>query len=113
MHPEVLLLDEPLCALDMKLRKEMQVELKNLQEELKITFISVTHDQEEALVMSDRIAVMNHGRIEQVGKSCSEIYENPRTEFVANFIWSYEYIRRNTVKWTDANGPGPLLPCFD
>jgi spermidine/putrescine transport system ATP-binding protein len=86
MHPEVLLLDEPLGALDMKLRKEMQVELKNLQEQLKITFIFVTHDQEEALVMSDRIAVMNQGRIEQVGKSCSEIYEHPRTEFVAHFI---------------------------
>ncbi len=86
MHPEVLLLDEPLGALDMKLRKEMQVELKNLQEQLKITFIFVTHDQEEALVMSDRIAVMNLGRIEQVGKSCSEIYEKPRTEFVAHFI---------------------------
>jgi spermidine/putrescine transport system ATP-binding protein len=86
MQPEVLLLDEPLGALDMKLRKEMQVELKNLQEQLKITFIFVTHDQEEALVMSDRIAVMSQGHIEQVGKSCSEIYEHPRTEFVANFI---------------------------
>ncbi len=86
LHPEVLLLDEPLGALDMKLRKEMQVELKNLQERLKITFIFVTHDQEEALVMSDRIAVMNAGRVEQVGKSCSEIFEHPRTEFVANFM---------------------------
>jgi spermidine/putrescine transport system ATP-binding protein len=86
MHPEVLLLDEPLGALDMKLRKEMQVELKNLQERLKLTFIFVTHDQEEALVMSDRIAVMNSGRIEQVGRSCSDIFEHPRTEFVANFM---------------------------
>jgi spermidine/putrescine transport system ATP-binding protein len=86
MRPEVLLLDEPLGALDMKLRKEMQVELKNLQEKLKLTFIFVTHDQEEALLMSDRVAVMNHGRIEQVGKSCSEIFEHPRTRFVANFI---------------------------
>jgi spermidine/putrescine transport system ATP-binding protein len=86
MRPEVLLLDEPLGALDMKLRKEMQVELKNLQEMLKLTFIFVTHDQEEALLMSDRVAVMNHGRIEQVGKSCSEIFEHPRTQFVANFI---------------------------
>ena len=86
LHPEVLLLDEPLGALDMKLRKEMQVELKNLQERLKITFIFVTHDQEEALVMSDRIAVMNAGRVEQVGKSCTEIFEHPRTEFVANFM---------------------------
>jgi spermidine/putrescine transport system ATP-binding protein len=86
LQPEVLLLDEPLGALDMKLRREMQVELKNLQERLKITFIFVTHDQEEALVMSDRIAVMNGGKIEQVGKSCTEIFEHPRTEFVANFM---------------------------
>jgi spermidine/putrescine transport system ATP-binding protein len=86
LHPEVLLLDEPLGALDMKLRKEMQVELKNLQEKLKITFVFVTHDQEEALVMSDRIAVMNAGRIEQVGKSVTDIFEHPRTEFVANFM---------------------------
>lgn len=86
LRPQVLLLDEPLGALDMKLRKEMQVELKNLQERLKITFIFVTHDQEEALVMSDRIGVMNAGQLEQVGKSCSEIFERPRTEFVANFM---------------------------
>ena len=86
LKPEVLLLDEPLGALDMKLRKEMQVELKNLQEQLKITFIFVTHDQEEALVMSDRIAVMNAGKIEQLGKSCTEIFEHPRTQFVANFM---------------------------
>src|SRR5262245_13039030 len=86
LRPQVLLLDEPLGALDMKLRKEMQVELKNLQERLKITFIFVTHDQEEALVMSDRIGVMNSGRLEQVGKSCSEIFERPQTEFVANFM---------------------------
>jgi spermidine/putrescine transport system ATP-binding protein len=86
LRPQVLLLDEPLGALDMKLRKEMQVELKNLQARLRITFIFVTHDQEEALVMSDRIAVMNSGRLEQVGKSCTEIFERPRTEFVANFM---------------------------
>lgn len=86
LRPQVLLLDEPLGALDMKLRKEMQVELKNLQEQLKITFVFVTHDQEEALVMSDRIAIMNHGRLEQVGKSCSEIFERPRTEFAAHFM---------------------------
>lgn len=86
LRPEVLLLDEPLGALDMKLRREMQVELKNLQERLRITFIFVTHDQEEALVMSDRIAVMNAGKIEQVGKSCTEIFERPQTEFVANFM---------------------------
>jgi len=85
LQPEVLLLDEPLGALDMKLRKEMQVELKNLQQRLKITFIFVTHDQEEALVMSDRIAVMNKGRVEQVGTSTT-IFEHPRTNFVANFM---------------------------
>lgn len=85
LQPKVLLLDEPLGALDLKLRKEMQVELKKLQQSLGISFIFVTHDQEEALVMSDRIAVMQHGKIEQLG-SANEIYERPQTEFVANFI---------------------------
>jgi len=84
-EPTVLLLDEPLGALDLKLRKNMQVELKNLQEELDVTFVYVTHDQEEALTMSDEVAVMNEGCIEQIG-SASEIYEQPRTEFVADFI---------------------------
>jgi spermidine/putrescine transport system ATP-binding protein len=84
-RPAVVLLDEPLGALDLKLRKEMQVELSNLHQELGITFIMVTHDQEEALSLSDRIAVMNEGRIEQVG-SPSEIYEYPKTPFVADFI---------------------------
>ena len=84
-EPTVLLLDEPLGALDLKLRKNMQVELKNLQEELGITFVYVTHDQEEALTMSDEIAIMNDGHIEQVG-GVTEIYEKPRTEFVADFI---------------------------
>jgi spermidine/putrescine transport system ATP-binding protein len=84
-RPKVLLLDEPLGALDLKLRKEMQLELKKLQREVGITFIYVTHDQEEALTMSDRIAVMNDGRIEQVG-SPEEIYERPRTRFVAEFL---------------------------
>jgi len=84
-EPTVLLLDEPLGALDLKLRKNMQVELKNLQEELGITFVYVTHDQEEALTMSDEIAVMNEGRIEQVG-GVTDIYERPGTEFVADFI---------------------------
>ena len=84
-NPKVLLLDEPLGALDLKLRKEMQLELKQLQRELKITFIYVTHDQEEALTMSDRIVVMNKGRIEQVG-TAHEIYERPQTKFVAQFI---------------------------
>lgn len=84
-NPKVLLLDEPLGALDLKLRKEMQLELKQLQRELEITFIYVTHDQEEALIMSDRIVVMNKGRIEQVG-TAHEIYERPQTKFVAQFI---------------------------
>ena len=84
-NPKVLLLDEPLGALDLKLRKEMQLELQQLQRELKITFIYVTHDQEEALTMSDRIVVMNKGRIEQVG-TAHEIYERPQTKFVAQFI---------------------------
>ena len=84
-RPKVLLLDEPLGALDLKLRKQMQFELKELQKKLKITFIYVTHDQEEALTMSDRIAVMNEGRIEQLGTPV-EIYNHPKTKFVADFI---------------------------
>jgi len=85
MEPEVLLLDEPMAALDLKLRKEMQVEVKNLQERLQITFVFVTHDQDEALIMSDRIAVLSQGRIEQVGTP-EELYERPRTRFVADFL---------------------------
>ena len=85
LEPEVLLLDEPLAALDLKLRKEMQVELKNLQERLGITFVFVTHDQDEALLMSDRIAVINQGRIEQLGTP-DGLYERPRTRFVADFL---------------------------
>jgi putative spermidine/putrescine transport system ATP-binding protein len=84
-HPRVLLLDEPLGALDLKLRQEMQVELKNIQQQVGITFIFVTHDQEEALTMSDRLAVFNHGKIEQVGTP-AEIYERPSTSFVAGFV---------------------------
>ncbi|MDE6951303.1 MAG: ABC transporter ATP-binding protein [Lachnospiraceae bacterium] len=84
-NPKVLLLDEPLGALDLKLRKQMQMELKHLQKQLGITFIYVTHDQEEALTMSDRIAVMNGGVIEQIG-TAQEIYEHPKTKFVASFI---------------------------
>ncbi len=83
--PEVLLLDEPLSALDQKLRREMQIELKKLQKSLKTTFIFVTHDQEEALTMSDSIAVLNKGHIEQIGKP-KDIYNNPATKFVAEFI---------------------------
>jgi putative spermidine/putrescine transport system ATP-binding protein len=84
-RPSVLLLDEPLGALDLKLRQAMQLELKPLQREVGITFIYVTHDQEEALTMSDRLAVFNHGRVEQVGTP-SEVYENPRNAFVAGFV---------------------------
>ena len=83
--PAVLLLDEPLGALDLKLRKQMQVELKRIQQEVGITFIYVTHDQEEAMTMSDRIAVMNHGRYEQLGDP-EVLYERPRTRFVAGFL---------------------------
>jgi spermidine/putrescine transport system ATP-binding protein len=85
LEPRVLLLDEPLAALDLKLRKQMQYELKSLQRRLGISFVFVTHDQEEALTMSDRVVVMNLGHIEQQGYP-QEIYERPRTEFVAGFI---------------------------
>ena len=84
-EPKVLLLDEPLAALDLKLRKEMQYELKRIQQEVGITFIFVTHDQEEALTMSDKIVVMNNGEIQQVGTP-EEIYNEPTNRFVANFI---------------------------
>ena len=84
-RPAVLLLDEPLGALDLKLRKQMQVELKRIQREVGITFIYVTHDQEEAMTMSDRIAVMNHGRYEQLGEP-EVLYERPKTRFVAGFL---------------------------
>ncbi|MCI0426210.1 MAG: ABC transporter ATP-binding protein [Actinobacteria bacterium] len=84
-HPRVLLLDEPLGALDLKLRKEMQIELKRIQQEVGITFIHVTHDQEEAMTMADVIAVMHQGRIERMGEP-TEIYEDPRTAFVAGFL---------------------------
>jgi putative spermidine/putrescine transport system ATP-binding protein len=84
-HPRVLLLDEPLGALDLKLRQQMQIELKAIQQQVGITFVYVTHDQEEALTMSDRLAVFNHGQVEQVG-SPAEIYENPATPFVAGFV---------------------------
>jgi putative spermidine/putrescine transport system ATP-binding protein len=84
-HPKVLLLDEPLGALDLKLRQQMQVELKSIQKRVGITFIFVTHDQEEALTMSDRIAVFNEGKIQQVGTP-PEIYERPTSAFVAGFV---------------------------
>jgi putative spermidine/putrescine transport system ATP-binding protein len=84
-RPRVLLLDEPLGALDLKLREEMQLELKAIQQEVGITFVYVTHDQDEALTMSDRLAVFNHGRIEQVGTP-ADVYERPATPFVAGFV---------------------------
>ena len=84
-HPRVLLLDEPLGALDLKLRKEMQLELKRIQHEVGITFVHVTHDQEEAMTMADEIVIMHDGRIEQQG-SPSRLYEQPRTAFVAGFL---------------------------
>ncbi len=84
-HPRVLLLDEPLGALDLKLRQQMQIELKAIQQRVGITFVFVTHDQEEALTMSDRLAVFNHGHIEQIG-SPAEVYEHPSTSFVAGFV---------------------------
>jgi spermidine/putrescine transport system ATP-binding protein len=96
-EPEVLLLDEPLSALDLKLRQELRVDLMNLQEQLGITFIFVTHDQEEALVMSDRIAVMNKGRIEQLGPT-EEIYELPQTAFVAKFIGDSNLIPAQAIE---------------
>ena len=86
-RPRVLLLDEPLGALDLKLREEMQIELKAIQGEVGITFIYVTHDQQEALTMSDRLAVFNRGRIEQIGTP-AEVYEHPKTSFVAGFVGS-------------------------
>ena len=85
MRPRVLLLDEPLGALDLKLRQAMQVELKEIQQAVGLTFIYVTHDQEEALTMSDRLAVFNHGRVEQVGTP-ADVYERPATGFVAGFV---------------------------
>jgi putative spermidine/putrescine transport system ATP-binding protein len=97
--PQALLLDEPLGALDLKLRQELQIELKQLQQELGMTFVYVTHDQEEALTMSDRIAVFNHGRIEQVGAP-AEMYEHPATTFVAGFIGTSNILERDGRTFT-------------
>lgn len=96
-RPRVLLLDEPLGALDLKLRQKMQFELKHIQEQVQITFIYVTHDQEEALIMSDRIAVFNQGRIEQLG-GAAELYERPANEFVANFLGTSNLIDLDGVR---------------
>jgi putative spermidine/putrescine transport system ATP-binding protein len=97
--PPVLLLDEPLGALDLKLRQEMQIFLKALQRDLGITFVYVTHDQEEALTMSDRLAVFNEGRIEQIG-SPAEVYEHPQTEFVAGFVGVSNVLERDGKRFT-------------
>ena len=97
--PRALLLDEPLGALDLKLRQELQIELKQIQQELGMTFVYVTHDQEEALTMSDRIAVFNQGRIEQVGTP-AEMYEHPATQFVAGFIGTSNILERDRRTFT-------------
>jgi spermidine/putrescine transport system ATP-binding protein len=102
-RPQVLLLDEPLGALDLKLRKAMQLELKRLNREVGATFIYVTHDQEEALTMSDRIAVMNEGKILQIG-SPAEIYERPRNRFVADFIGQTNFIEGTVAAISDGFG---------
>jgi len=112
-HPEVLLLDEPLGALDLKLRKEMQLELKRLQREVGITFVFVTHDQEEALTMSDRVAVMSAGNVLQMG-AASEIYEKPNCRFVADFIGETNFldgvVKAQTGRDVDLELAGGL-PC--
>jgi putative spermidine/putrescine transport system ATP-binding protein len=96
-RPRVLLLDEPLGALDLKLREQMQIELKAIQQQVGITFIYVTHDQEEALTMSDRLAVFNQGRIEQLGPP-SEIYERPASAFVAGFVGTSNLLRGDAAR---------------
>jgi putative spermidine/putrescine transport system ATP-binding protein len=98
-RPKVLLLDEPLGALDLKLRQEMQIELKGIQQEVGITFVYVTHDQEEALTMSDRIAVFNGGRIEQIGPPAA-VYEHPQSEFIAAFVGVSNVIERDGRRYT-------------
>jgi spermidine/putrescine transport system ATP-binding protein len=114
--PKVLLLDEPLSALDLKLRKEMQVELKRVQKEAGITFIFVTHDQEEALTLSDRIAVMSAGKILQIGTP-NEIYENPQHRFVAQFIGDINFLPghlkrgQHNEKLFVPNGMPVEIPC--
>jgi spermidine/putrescine transport system ATP-binding protein len=114
-QPEVLLLDEPLGALDLKLRRSMQIELKRIQVEVGLTFIHVTHDQEEAMTMADTIAVMNAGEIEQMG-SPDDLYENPRTTFVANFLGQSNLIggriksRNADLITVDMNGVDVSIP---
>ena len=106
-HPKVLLLDEPLGALDLKLRKQMQLELKRIQQEVGITFIYVTHDQEEAMTMSNRLAVMRQGKIEQLGDP-ETVYENPATEFVAGFLGASNLLE-GELKDGGSNGDASVL----
>jgi spermidine/putrescine transport system ATP-binding protein len=101
-EPKVLLLDEPLGALDLKLRKQMQLELKRIQTEVGITFIYVTHDQEEAMTMSNRLAVMRHGKVEQIGPP-EDVYENPATEFVAGFLGASNLLDGEVKEERDGN----------
>ncbi len=108
-RPAVLLLDEPLGALDLKLRRQMQMELKRIQSEVGLTFVHVTHDQEEAMTMADSIAVMNGGRIEQLGDPAT-LYEEPRSTFVANFLGQSNLIRGSVVPGSGANGTA-LVHC--
>ncbi|MCR4621449.1 MAG: ABC transporter ATP-binding protein [Clostridiales bacterium] len=111
-EPEVLLLDEPLGALDLKLRREMQLELKSMQQQLGITFIYVTHDQEEALTMSDTIVVMNHGSIQQIGDGKS-IYDEPKNAFVANFIGESNILDAVMLKDFEVQAAGRVFECVD
>jgi putative spermidine/putrescine transport system ATP-binding protein len=108
-EPDVLLLDEPLGALDLKLRQEMQLELKRIQREVGITFVFVTHDQEEALTMSDRLVVVNHGRIEQLGTPI-DVYEHPASAFVAGFIGVSNLLEREGRRFTIRPEKIRLLP---
>ncbi|MDV3221199.1 ABC transporter ATP-binding protein [Intrasporangium sp.] len=102
-RPDVLLLDEPLGALDLKLRRQMQVELKRIQQEVGLTFIHVTHDQEEAMTMADTIAVMNEGRVEQIGDPAT-LYEQPRSTFVANFLGQSNLLRAEVIPGSGREG---------
>ena len=111
-EPEVLLLDEPLGALDLKLRREMQLELKSMQQQLGITFIYVTHDQEEALTMSDTVVVMNHGCIQQIGDP-KRIYDEPKNAFVADFIGESNIIPGVMIEDEKCWMLGQEFPCVD
>lgn len=110
--PHVLLLDEPLAALDLKLRKDMQIELKNMQRELGVTFIYVTHDQEEALSMSDTIVVINEGKIQQIGEPC-DIYNEPKNAFVADFIGESNIVDGVMLENYKVSFSGHTFQCLD